>query len=61
MKRNITLSIAVVGLGMISFSCERGNDSCVEINMEEGLNQSDAEDKCDEELVETVVILDELK
>ena len=43
--------------GAVSTSCEGGNDSCVEDHMEEGLNQSDAEDKCNEELVETVEVL----
>lgn len=57
MKRTLILSLALIVIGTLSTSCERENDSCVEDNMEEGLNQSDAEDKCDEELVETVEVL----
>ena len=47
--------------GAVSTSCEGGNDSCVEDHMGKGLSQSEAEDKCDEELVGTMVVLDELK
>lgn len=57
MKIKIFLSLALLFYGLTTISCERGNDSCVEDHMEEGLNQSDAEDKCDEELVETVEVL----
>ncbi len=55
-KRFLTLALLTFGV-LTTTSCERENDSCVEDHMEEGLNQSDAEDKCDEELVETVEVL----
>ena len=57
MKTKIIFSLALVVCGALTTSCEGGNDSCVEGHMEEGLNQSDAEDKCNEELVETVEVL----
>jgi hypothetical protein len=57
MKIKIILSLALIVYGVTTTSCERENDSCVEDHMEEGLNQSDAEEKCDEELVETVEVL----
>ena len=57
MKRTLIFSLALIACGAVSTSCEGGNDSCVEDHMEEGLNQSDAEDKCNEELVETVEVL----
>ncbi len=43
--------------GLTTISCEGGNDNCVEYHMEEGLSQSEAEDKCNEELIETVEVL----
>ena len=54
MKTKIILTLALVVCGFLTTSCEGGNDSCVEDNMEAGMNQSEAEDKCDEELVETM-------
>jgi len=57
MKRKTIFSLALVVCGAMMTSCEGGNDSCVEDHMEEGLNQNDAKDKCNEELVETVEVL----
>ena len=57
MKRKQIFSLALLVCGAIMTSCEGGNDSCVEDHMEKGLNQSDAEEKCNEELVETVEVL----
>lgn len=57
MKTKLILTLALLTVGVVTTSCEGGNDSCVEEHMEEGLSQSEAEDKCDEELVETVEVL----
>jgi len=57
MKKILILSIALMVYGLTTISCEGGTDNCVEDHMEEGLSQSEAEDKCDEELIETVEVL----
>lgn len=57
MKAKLILSLALATFGVLMTSCEGKPDSCVEDHMEKGLSQSDAEDKCNEELVETVEIL----
>ena len=57
MKTKLFLSLALVTFGVVTTACEGGNDSCVEHHMEEGLSQSEAEDKCNEELMETVEVL----
>jgi hypothetical protein len=61
MKAKIILSLALMVYGLTTTSCEGKKDSCVEEHMDEGLKKSDAEDKCDEDLVETMVVMDELK
>lgn len=48
MITKIILSLAFITFGTITTSCEREMDSCVEDHMENGLIQSDAEDKCNE-------------
>ena len=57
MKTKRILILALVTLGVVTTACEGGNDNCVEDHMEEGLSQSEAEDKCNEELMETVEVL----
>ena len=57
MKTKQFLALALVTFGVVTTACEGGNDSCVEHHMEEGLSQSEAEDKCNEELMETVEVL----
>lgn len=54
MKRIGFLSLALVTFGIISTSCEGGKDECVEQFKKEGLTESEAVEKCDEELMETV-------
>lgn len=54
MKRKLFLSLALVAVGIIFTSCEGGKDECVEQFKEEGLTESEAVEKCDEELMETV-------
>ena len=57
MKRTIALCLALMVCGLTTTSCEGELDSCVKDQMEEGLSQSEAEDKCDEDLVEAVEVL----
>jgi hypothetical protein len=57
MKRTTIFSLALVVCGALMTSCEGEMDTCVEDHMEEGMSQSDAEDKCDEDLVEAVEVL----
>ena len=54
MNRKGFLILALVAVGIIFPSCEGGKDECVEQFKEEGLTESEAVDKCDEELMETV-------
>jgi len=61
MKKTVFLSTAILLYGVTATSCKSEPDSCVEEYMDKGMSQSDAEEKCEIELVETVIILDELK
>ena len=61
MKKTVLFSLVVLLYGVTTTSCKGEKNSCVEEYMEEGLSQSTSEEKCDTELVETVIILDELK
>ena len=57
MKSKAILGFGILISTLMFTSCAGGNDGCVERYMEEGLTESEAVDKCDEELVETVEVL----
>ncbi len=57
MKRKALIGLGIVACTWLTTSCEGGKDGCVERYMEEGLSEKEAQDKCDEELVETVEVV----
>lgn len=61
MKTKTILYAAMAFGGFLLSACEGESKSCIDDHIENGLSEKDAQSKCDEELVETVVVLDELK
>lgn len=57
MKRKGILGFGILLCTLVITSCEGGKDECVKRFMEEGLTESEAVDKCDEELMETVEVV----